>query len=82
MIGSDADRPGVHERPLFPRPAVGDARPRSRRSDQDGSVPYNAANSGGSNLGPTSKALIDRVKGDVDKLKAGESVGARSRSTW
>ena len=33
-------------------------------------VPYNAANSGGSNLGPTNKALIDRVKGDVDKLKA------------
>ena len=33
-------------------------------------APYNAANSGGSNLGPTSKALIDRVKGDVDKLKA------------
>ena len=34
------------------------------------SVPYNAANSGGSNLGPTSKALSDRVKEDVDKLKA------------
>src|ERR1700744_756926 len=33
-------------------------------------APYNAANSGGSNLGPTSKALSDRVKGDVDKLKA------------
>jgi len=33
-------------------------------------APYNAANSGGSNLGPTNKALIDRVKGDVDKLKA------------
>lgn len=32
--------------------------------------PYNAANSGGSNLGPTNKALIERVKGDVDKLKA------------
>jgi K+-transporting ATPase ATPase C chain len=32
--------------------------------------PYNAANSGGSNLGPTNKALIDRVKADVDKLKA------------
>jgi K+-transporting ATPase ATPase C chain len=32
-------------------------------------APYNAANSGGSNLGPTNKALIDRVKGDVDKLK-------------
>jgi K+-transporting ATPase ATPase C chain len=33
-------------------------------------APYNAANSGGSNLGPTNKALIDRVKADVDKLKA------------
>ena len=33
-------------------------------------APYNAANSGGSNLGPTSKALNDRVKQDVDKLKA------------
>jgi K+-transporting ATPase ATPase C chain len=32
-------------------------------------APYNAANSMGSNLGPTSKALADRVKGDVDKLK-------------
>ena len=33
-------------------------------------APYNAANSGGSNLGPTNKALVDRVKADVDKLKA------------
>jgi K+-transporting ATPase ATPase C chain len=33
------------------------------------SVPYNAANSGGSNLGPTSKALIDRMTADVAKLK-------------
>jgi potassium-transporting ATPase KdpC subunit len=36
-------------------------------------APYNAANSGGSNLGPTSKALNDRVKEDVDKLKAENS---------
>lgn len=33
-------------------------------------APYNAANSGGSNLGPTSKALNDRIKEDVAKLKA------------
>jgi K+-transporting ATPase ATPase C chain len=33
-------------------------------------APYNAANSGASNLGPTSKALADRLKEDVDKLKA------------
>jgi K+-transporting ATPase ATPase C chain len=33
-------------------------------------APYNAANSGGSNLGPTNKALKDRVQGEIDKLKA------------
>lgn len=32
-------------------------------------APYNAANSGGSNLGPSNKALIDRVQGDLAKLK-------------
>jgi K+-transporting ATPase ATPase C chain len=32
-------------------------------------APYNAANSGGSNLGPTSKALIERITADVEKLK-------------
>src|SRR5215467_8514638 len=36
-------------------------------------APYNAQNSGGSNLGPTSKSLIDRVKEDADKLKAENS---------
>ncbi len=40
-------------------------------ADPTKSVParYNAANSGGSNFGPTNQALINRVKGDVEALK-------------
>jgi K+-transporting ATPase ATPase C chain len=33
-------------------------------------APYNAANSSGSNAGPTAKSLIERIQGDIDKLKA------------
>jgi K+-transporting ATPase ATPase C chain len=32
-------------------------------------APYNAANSGGSNLGPTNRALVERVQGELEKLK-------------
>jgi K+-transporting ATPase ATPase C chain len=32
-------------------------------------APYNAANSGSSNLGPTSKTLAERLKADVDRLE-------------
>ncbi len=32
-------------------------------------APYNAANSGGSNLGPTNKLLIERIQGDIEKAK-------------
>jgi potassium-transporting ATPase KdpC subunit len=33
-------------------------------------APYNAVNSGGSNLGPTSKVLADRITADVERRKA------------
>jgi potassium-transporting ATPase KdpC subunit len=50
------------------RPSATNA-PDPKDSTKTVDAPYNAANSMGSNLGPTNKALIDRVKGDVDKLK-------------
>jgi len=37
------------------------------------SVPYNAGASLASNLGPTNKALLDRIKGDVKNLKTENS---------
>jgi len=51
------------------RPSATNA-PDPKDSTKTIDAPYNAANSMGSNLGPTSKALADRVKEDVDKLKA------------
>src|SRR6202050_2606985 len=38
-------------------------------SSKSVAAPYNAANSGGSNLGPSNKALIDRVETDLEKLR-------------
>jgi K+-transporting ATPase ATPase C chain len=51
------------------RPSATSA-PDPKDSSKTVDAPYNAANSGGSNLGPTSKALIERVKTDVEARKA------------
>ena len=58
----------VGEKYFHGRPSATTA-PDPADSTKSVSAPYNAANSSGSNNGPTSKALIERVKGDSDKLK-------------
>jgi len=56
------------ERYFHGRPSA-TAAPDPQDSTKTVPKPYNAANSGGSNLGPTNKALIERVSADVEKLK-------------
>lgn len=50
------------------RPSATNA-PDPKDSTKTVDAPYNATNSMGSNLGPTSKALIERIKGQFDELK-------------
>ena len=57
------------DRYFHPRPsATTDADPNDSTKTID--APYNAANSAGSNLGPTSQKLVDRVKGGVEAWRA------------
>jgi K+-transporting ATPase ATPase C chain len=57
------------DRYFHPRPsATTDTDPNDSSKTID--APYNAANSSGSNLGPTSQKLVDRVKSSVDAWRA------------
>jgi K+-transporting ATPase ATPase C chain len=63
------------ERYFHPRPsATTDTDPSDASRTVD--APYNAAASSGSNLGPLTQKLIDRVKGDVELLRAAGASGA------
>ena len=58
----------TEEKYFHGRPSATNA-PDPKASSQTVDAPYNAANSMGSNLGPTSKVLAERIKGHVEKLR-------------
>ena len=64
LIGQDFES----DRYFHSRPSATTA-PDPKDPSKTVAAPYNAVNSMGSNLGPTNKALIDRVTADVAKLK-------------
>ena len=64
LIGQDF----VSKRYFHGRPSATSA-PDPKDDTKTIDAPYNAANSSGSNLGPLSKKLVDRVSGDVDVLR-------------
>ena len=59
----------IGEKYFHPRPSA-TTEPDPKDSTKTIPVPYAADNSTGSNLGPTAKALVDRVKDDIGKLQA------------
>jgi K+-transporting ATPase ATPase C chain len=57
------------DRYFHPRPSATSA-PDPQDASKTVDAPYNAESSTGSNLGPITQKLLDRVKGDVDGLRA------------
>ena len=64
----------VNDRYFHPRPSATGA-PDPNDASKTVDAPYNGANSGGSNLGPLSKVLHDRIAASVEKLKASGVAG-------
>lgn len=65
LIGQDA----IGDRYLWPRPSATTS-PDPQDASKTIDVPYNAANSAGSNLGPTSRALANRLAAAAARLRA------------
>jgi K+-transporting ATPase ATPase C chain len=70
LIGQNFSTP----RYFHPRPSATSA-PDPADASKTVDAPYNADNSSGSNLGPLSQKLVDRVQGDVEALRS-EGVAA------
>jgi K+-transporting ATPase ATPase C chain len=68
VIGSAIGQVFADDKYFHGRPSATNM-PDPKDSTKTVDAPYNASNSMGSNLGPTNKALIERVKGEVENLK-------------
>ena len=73
LIGQDF----VVDKYFHSRPSATQAQDPAHPDDSSKTIdaPYNAANSTGSNLGPTSQKLLDRVKADVAARRAAGAAG-------
>jgi K+-transporting ATPase ATPase C chain len=70
VVGSSViGQPFTSDKYFHGRPSATSA-PDPKDSTKTVDAPYNASNSAGSNLGPTSKALMERIKGDVETRKS------------
>jgi potassium-transporting ATPase KdpC subunit len=70
VVGSELiGQPFTGDRYFHPRPSATTG-PDPADPSKSVVMPYNAAGSGGSNAGPTSKALVERVREEADRLKA------------